>query len=114
MSVSAARRDHCSADQHDVVSPIEHRANLTDAGAVHNGGFPHADEVTWRQLLFQICHGFPQQVFSARGVDRDVVSRSFDPQNVGNGYKEDPLLVFDNKAFQWAEITERLEQWLET
>jgi hypothetical protein len=60
VSVSAARRDHRSLCQYDVVNPIEHRTNLANAGTVHDGRFPHADEVVWRQLLFQVCHGFPQ------------------------------------------------------
>src|SRR5256885_4198646 len=40
-------------------------------------------------------------------------SRGFDPQNVGNGNKENPLLVLYHKAFQRAETTEGLEQWFE-
>src|ERR1700758_318074 len=42
------------------------------------------------------------------------VSRSFDPQNLGHGNKENPLLVLHYKAFQRAETTEGLEQWFET
>src|ERR1043166_10290480 len=47
------------------------------------------------------------------GVDADVVSRGFDPQNVRNGNKENPLLVLHHKAFQRAETPEGLEQWFE-
>src|ERR1700734_2385821 len=104
MSVSAARRDHRSFCQDDVVYPIEHRTNLADAGTVHDGRFPHADEAVWRQLLFEVCHGFPQQVTVAGGVYAGIVSRGFDPQNVGNGNKENPLLVLYHKAFQRAEM----------
>jgi hypothetical protein len=63
----------------------------------------------WRQLLFQVCQGFPQQVTVAGGVYAGIVSRGFDPQNVGNGNKENPLPVLYHKAFQRAEITEGLE-----
>src|SRR5580704_454404 len=52
MSVSAARRDHRSFRQYDIVNPIEHRTNLANAGTVHDGRFPHADEVVRRQLVF--------------------------------------------------------------
>src|SRR6204780_4432707 len=114
MSVSAARRDHRSFCQYDVVNSIEHRTNLANAGTVHDGRFPHADEVVWRQLLFQACQGFPQQVTVAGGVNAGIVSRGFDPQNVGNGNKENPLLVFHHKTFERAETTEGLEQWFET
>src|SRR3981189_3445779 len=114
MSVSAARRDHRSSSQYDVVNPIEHRTNLANAGTVHDGRLPHADEVVRRQLLFQVCQGFPQQVTAAGGVYAGIVSRGFDPQNVGNGNKENPLLVLYHKAFQRAETTEGLEQWFET
>ena len=114
MSVSAARRDHRSFCQYDVVYPIEHRTNLANAGTVHDGRFPHSDEVVWHQLLFQVCQGFPQQVTVAGGVYAGIVSRGFDPQNVGNGNKENPLLVLHHKAFQRAETTEGLEQWFET
>src|SRR5690348_6527679 len=114
MSVSAARGDHRSFCQYDVVNPIEHRTNLANAGAVHDGRFPHADEVVWRKLLFQVCQGFPQQVTVSGGVYAGVVSRGFDPQDVGNGNKENPLLVLYHKAFQWAETTEGLEQWSKT
>ena len=48
-----------------------------------------------RELLFQVCHGFPQQVTVAGGVYAGVVSRGFDPQ-------------------QRAETTEGSEQWFET
>src|SRR6202453_177499 len=113
MSVSAARRDHRSSSQYDVVNPIEHRTNLANAGTVHDGRFPHADEVVWRQLLFQVCQGFPQQVTVAGGVYAGIVSGGFDPQNVGNGNKENPLLVLYHKAFQRAETAEGLEQWFE-
>src|SRR5580704_6411699 len=113
MSVSAARRDHRPFCQYDVVNPIEHRTNLANAGTVHDGRFTHADEVVWRQFLFQVCHGFPQQVTVAGGVYAGIVSRGFDPQNVGNGNKENPLLVLHHKAFQRAETTEGLEQWFE-
>ncbi len=113
MSVSAARRNHRSFCQLDVVYPIEHRTNLANPGTVHDGGFPHADEVVWRQLLFQVSHGFPQQVTVAGGVYAGIVSRGFDPQNVGNGNKENPLLVLHDKAFQRAETTEGLEQRFE-
>src|ERR1700678_1497918 len=114
MSVSATRRDHRSFCQDDVVYPIEHRTNLANAGTVHDGRFPHADEVVSRQLLFQVCQGFPQQVTVAGGVYAGIVSRGFDPQNVGNGNKENPLLVLHHKTFQRAETTEGLEQWFET
>src|ERR1700678_991087 len=114
MSVSAARRNHRSFCQYDVVNPIEHRTNLANAGTVHDGRLPHADEVVSRQLLFQVCQGFPQQVTVAGGVYAGIVSRGFDPQNVGNGNKENPLLVLHHKAFQRAETTEGLEQWFET
>lgn len=114
MSISATRRDHRSFCQYDVVYPIEHRTNLANAGTVHDGRFPHSDEVVWRQLLFQVCQGFPQQVTVAGGVYAGIVSRGFDPQNVGNGNKENPLLVLYHKAFQRAETTEGLEQWFET
>src|ERR1700691_5972741 len=40
--------------------------------------------------------------------------RGFDPQDVGNGNKENPLFVLHHEAFQRAEITEGLEQWFET
>ena len=85
MSISATRRDHRSFCQYDVVYPIEHRTNLANAGTVHDGRFPHSDEVVWRQLLFKVCQGFPQQVTVAGGVNAGIVSRGFDPQNVGNG-----------------------------
>src|SRR5690349_19287618 len=113
MSVSAARGDHRSFCQYDVVNPIEHQTNLANAGTVHDGRFPHADEVVGRQLLFQVGQGFPQQMTAFGGVDAGIISRGFDPQNVGNGNKENPLLVLHHKAFQWAEITEGLEQWFE-
>src|SRR5690348_10157412 len=113
MSVSAARGDHRSFCQYDVVNPIEHRTNLANAGAVHDGRFPHADEVVWRKLLFQVCQGFPQQVTVSGGVYAGVVSRGFDPQNVGNGNKENPLLVLHHKAFQVADTAEGFEQWFE-
>src|ERR1700689_1103270 len=111
MSVSAARRDHRSFCQYDVVNPIEHRTNLANAGTVHDGRFPHADEVVWRQLLFQVCQGFPQQVAVAGGVYAGIVSRGFDPQNVGNGNKENTLLVLHHKTFSGADTTEDMEQW---
>src|SRR5499425_1345569 len=114
VSVSAARGDHRSFCQYDVVNPIEHRANFANAGTVHDGRFPHADEAVWRQLLFQVCQSFPQQVTVFGGVYAGIVSRGFDPQNVGNGNKENPLLVLYHKAFQRAETTEGLEQWFET
>src|SRR6059058_322644 len=114
MSVSAARRDHRSFCQYDVENPIEHLTNLANAGAVHDGRFPHADEVVWRQLFFQVCQRVPQQVTVAGGVYAGIVSRGFDPQNVGNGNKENPLLVLHHKAFERAETTEGLEQWFET
>jgi len=113
MSVSAARGDHRSSSQYDVVNPIEHRTNLTNAGTVHDGRLPHADEVLWRQLLLQVRQGFTQQVTVAGSVYAGVVSRGFDPQNVGNGDKEDPLIVLHHKAFERAETTEGSEQWLE-
>jgi hypothetical protein len=94
VSVSAARRDHRSPGQYDVVNPIEHRTNLANAGTVHDGRLPHADEVVWRELLFQVRDGFPQQVTVAGGVYAGVVSRGFDPQHVGNGDKENPLTCF--------------------
>src|SRR5271156_5541616 len=103
MSVSAARRDHRPSSQYDVVNPIEHRTNLANAGTVHNGRLPHADEAMWRELLFQVRHGFTQQVTVAGGVYAGVVSCSFDPQNVGNGNKENPPFVLNHKAFQRAE-----------
>src|SRR5580693_721633 len=114
VSVSATRCDHRSFCQYDVVHPIEHRTNLANTGTVHNGRLPHADEVVWRELLFQVCQGFPQQVTVAGGVYAGIVSRGFDPQNVGNGNKENPPVVLYHKAFQRAEITEGLEQWFET
>src|SRR5215831_7300447 len=114
MSVSAARRDHRCFCQYDVVNPIEHRTNLADAGSVHDGRFPHADEVVWCQLLFEMCQGFPQQVTVFGRVYAGIVSRGFDPQNAGNGNEENPLLVLYHKAFQRAETTEGLEQWFET
>src|ERR1700741_1309820 len=113
MSVSAARLDPRSLCQYDVVSPIEHRTNLANAGAVHDGRFPHADEVVWCQLFFQVCQGVPQQVTVAGGVYAGIVSRGFDPQNVRTGNEENPLLVLHPKAFQRAETTEGLEQWFE-
>src|ERR1700761_9482640 len=97
MSVSAARRDHRSSSQYDVVNPIEHRVNLANAGTVHNGRLPHADEVVWREPLFQVRHGLPQQVTVAGGVYAGVVSRGFDPKHVGNGDKENPVLVLHQK-----------------
>src|SRR6202021_2741268 len=114
MSVSAARRDHRSSSQYDVVNPIEHRTNLANAGTIHDGRFPHADEVVWRKLLFEMGQSFPQQVTVAGGMYASIVSRGFDPQNVGHGNKENPLLVLHHKAFQRAETTEGLEQWFET
>src|SRR5580692_6642987 len=114
MSVSAARRDHRSFCQYDVVNPVEHRTNLANAGTVHDGRFPHANEVVWGQPLFQVCQGFPQQVTVSGGVYAGIVSRGFDPQNVGNGNKENPLSVLHHKAFQRTETTEGLEQWFET
>src|SRR5271156_551870 len=114
MSVSPARRDHRSSSQYDVVNPIEHRTNLANAGGVHDGRFPHADKVVWRQLLFQVCQGFAQQVTVAGRVYAGIVSRGFDPQNVGNGNEENPLFVLYHKALQRAERTEGLEQRFET
>src|ERR1043166_9608393 len=114
MSISATRRDHRSVCQSDVVYPIEHRTNLANAGTVHDGRFPNADEVVGRQLLFQVCEGFPQKVTAAGGVYAGIVSRGFDPQNVGNGNKENPLLVLHHKPFQGAETTDGLKQWFET
>src|SRR5215467_1359092 len=114
MSISATRRDHRCPCQYDVVDPIEHRTNLGNAGTVHDGRFPHADEALWRQLLFQVCQGFPQQVTVSSGVYAGIVSRRFDPQNVGNRNKENPLLVLHYKAFQRTETAEGLEQWFET
>src|SRR5271168_1828667 len=114
MSVSAARRDHRSSSHYDVVNPIEHWTNLANAGTIHNGRLPHADEVVRRELLFQVRHGFPQQVTLAGGVYAGVVSRGFDPLHVGNGDKENPLLVLHHKAFQRAETSDGLEQWFET
>src|ERR1700679_2390683 len=114
MSVSAARRDHPSSTQYDVVNPIEHRTNLADAGTVHNGRLPPADELVWRELLFQLRHGFPQQVTVAGGVYAGVVSGGFDPRHVRNGEKENPLLVLHHKAFQRAETSKGLEQRFET
>src|ERR1700689_1268390 len=67
MSVSAARRDHRSFCQYDVVYPIEHRTNLANAGSVHDGRFPHSDEVVWRQLLFRVCQSFPWLRSTKRG-----------------------------------------------
>src|SRR5450432_2255001 len=113
MSVSAARRDHRSSSQYDVVNPIEHRTNLANAGTVHDGRLPHADEVVWRELLLQVRQGFTQQVTVAGGVYAGIVSRGFDPQDVRNGNEENPLLVLHHKAFQRAETTEGLEQWFE-
>jgi len=113
MNVSAARRDHRSSSQYDVVNPIEHRTNLANAGAVHDGRLPHADEVVGRQLLLQVRHRFTQQVTAAGSVYAGVVSRGFDPQNVRNGNKENPLIVLHHKAFQRAETAEGSEQWFE-
>src|SRR6202041_81425 len=114
VSVSAARRDHRSFCQYDVVNPIEHRTKIANAGTIYDGRLPPSDEVVWRQLLFQVCQGFPQQVTVAGGVYAGIVSRGFDPQNVGNGNKENPLLVLHHKAFQRAETPQGLEQWFET
>src|SRR5215470_2738320 len=114
VSISATRRYHRSFCQYDVVNPIEHRTNLANAGTVHDSRFAHADEVVWRQFLFQVCQGFPQQVTVFGGVYAGIVSRGFDPQNVGNGNKENSLLVLHHKAFQRAETPEGLEQWFET
>jgi hypothetical protein len=113
VSVSAARRDHRSSGQDDVVNAIEHGTNLANAGTIHDGRLPHADEVVWRQLLLQVRQGFPQQVTVAGGVYAGIVSRGFDPQHVGNGDKENPLLVLHHKAFQRAETSEGSEQWFE-
>jgi hypothetical protein len=114
VSVSAAQRDHRSFCEYDVENPIEHRPNLANAGTVHDGRFPHADEVLWGQPFSQVCQGFPQQVTVSSGVYAGIVSRGFDLQNVGNGNKENLLLVLHHKAFQRPEITEGLEQWFET
>src|ERR1700685_305339 len=114
MSVSAARRNHRSSSQYDVVNPIEHRTNLADAGTVNNGRLPHGDEVWWQELIYQVRHGFAQQVTVAGGVYAGVVSRGLDPKHVGNGDKENPLLVLHHKAFQRAETSEGLQQWFET
>src|SRR5689334_4913233 len=113
VSVSAARRYHRFFCQYDVVNPIKHRTNLANAGTVHDGRFPHADEMLWRQLFFEVRQGFPQQVTVSGGVDAGIVSHGFDPQNVGNGNKENPLLVLHHKAFQRAKTMEGLEQWFE-
>src|SRR3984957_17680205 len=43
-----------------------------------------------------------------------INSRCFDPQNVGHGNNDNPLLVLNHKAFQWAETAEGLEQLFET
>src|SRR5271156_6313432 len=67
-----------------------------------------------RELLFQVRHGFPQQVTLAGGVYAGIVSRGFDPKHVGNGNKENSLLVFHHKTFKRAETTEGSEQWFET
>src|SRR5437016_5329022 len=61
-----------------------------------------------------MCQSFPQQVTVFGGVYAGIVSRGFDPQDVGNRNKENPLLVLHHKAFQRAEITEGLEQWFES
>src|ERR1700684_3599564 len=114
MSVSPSRLAPRPSSQYDVVNPIEHRTNLANAGTVHDGRFPHADEVVWRQLLFQVCQGFPKQVIVAGGIYTGIVTLVFDKQNVGNVNKENPLLVLHHKAFQRAETTEGLEQWFET
>ncbi len=114
MSVSATRCDYRSFCQYDVVNPIEHWANLADTGTVHDGRLAHADEVVWRQLLFQSCQSLPQQVTVFGGVYADIVSRGFDPQDIGNRNKENPLLVLHHKAFKRAETMEGLEQWFET
>jgi len=82
--------------------------------ACSRGPIPHSDESGVRQLLFQVWPGFPATVTVAGGVYAGIVSRGFDPQNVGNGNKENPLLVLYHKAFQRAETTEGLEQWFET
>lgn len=65
----------------------------------------------WRQLLFQTCRGFPQQVTVAGGEYAGIGSRGFDPQNLGNGNKENLLLILHHKTFQRAETTEGLKQW---
>ena len=78
MSVSAARRDHRSFREYDVVNSIEHRTNLANAGTVHYGRFPHADEVVWRQLLLQVRQGFPQQVTVAGIASFLSISRPSD------------------------------------
>ena len=114
MSVSAARRDHRSSSQYDVVYTIEHGTNLANTGTVHDGRLPHADELVWRQFLLEVRQGFTQQVTVACGVYAGVVSRGFDPQNVRNGDKENALIVLHHKAFQRAETTEGSEQWFET
>src|SRR5246127_846588 len=114
VSVSAARCDHRSFCQYDVVSPVEHRTNFANAGTLLDGRFPHGDEAVWRKLLFEMCQSFPQQVTVAGGMYAGIVPRGFDPQNVGHGNKENPLLVLHHKAFQRAETTEGLEQWCET
>jgi len=67
----------------------------------------------WRQLLFQVCQGFPQQVTVAGGVYAGIVSRGFDPQNVGNGNKEIRFLSFTTKRSDGGDY-EGLEQWFET
>src|SRR6202008_3571257 len=113
VSVSAARRDHRSFCQYDVVNPIEHRTNLANASGVHDSRFPHANKVVWRKLVFEMCQSFPQQVTVAGGMYAGIVSRGFDPQNVGNGNKENPLLVLHYKAFQRAKTPEGSEQWFE-
>src|SRR5215470_4062315 len=61
-----------------------------------------------------MCQGFPQQMAVSGSVYAGIVSCGFDPQNVGNGNKENPLLVLHHKAFQGAETTEGLEQRFET
>src|SRR5215471_15650694 len=61
-----------------------------------------------------MCQSDPQQVTVAGRVYAGIVSRGFDPQNVRNGNKENPLLVLYHKAFHRAETTEGLEQRFET
>jgi hypothetical protein len=53
--------------------------------------------VVWRELLFQVRDGFPQQVTVTGGVYAGVVSHGFDPQHVGTETKKIRFLSFTTK-----------------
>ena len=94
------RCDHRSFCQYDIPASPSDIGRISLSRAL----FTMADFRTrmkwlWRQLLFQMAQRFPQQVTVAGGVYADAVSVGFSPQNVGNGNKENPLLVADHKAF---------------